>query len=82
MGEVIFVQFRDLGVPVIEAASGIVLTADDGDATKVLIRQILGAVAQFDKSVVVSKLRAARDRMRRNEGRCEGRKPFGSFAGE
>ena len=82
VGEVILGQFRDLGVTVVEAASGNVLTADDGDATKVLIRQILGAVAQFDKSVVVSKLRAARDRMRRNEGRCDGRKPFGSFAGE
>ncbi|MBS0205929.1 MAG: recombinase family protein [Planctomycetes bacterium] len=82
VGEVILGQFRDLGVTVIEAASGNVLTADDGDPTKVLIRQILGAVAQFDKSVVVSKLRAARDRMRRNQGRCEGRKPFGSFAGE
>lgn len=82
VGEVILGQFRDLGVTVIEAASGNVLTADDGDATKVLIRQILGAVAQFDKSVVVSKLRSARDRMRRNSGRCEGRKPFGSHPGE
>jgi len=82
VGEVILGQFRDLGVTVIEAASGNVLTADDGDATKVLIRQILGAVAQFDKSVTVAKLRAARDRMRRNEGRCEGRKPFGARPGE
>jgi DNA invertase Pin-like site-specific DNA recombinase len=82
VGEVILGQFRDSGVTVIEAASGNVLTADDGDATKVLIRQILGAVAQFDKSVVVSKLRSARDRMRRNSGRCEGRKPFGSQPGE
>lgn len=82
VGEVILGQFRDLGVTVIEAASGNELTADDGDATKVLIRQILGAVAQFDKSVVVSKLRAARDRKRKNEGRCEGKKPFGTRAGE
>lgn len=82
VGEVILGQFRDLGVTVIEAASGNELTADDTDATKVLIRQILGAVAQFDKSVTVAKLRAARDRMRKNEGRCEGRKPFGTFDGE
>ena len=82
VGEVILGQFRDLGVTVIEAASGNVLTSDDGDATKVLIRQILGAVAQFDKSVVVSKLRAARDRQRRNHGRCEGRKPYGDRPGE
>lgn len=82
VGEVILGQFRDLGVTVIEAASGNILTSDDADATKVLIRQILGSVAQFDKSVTVAKLRAARDRKRRNEGRCEGRKPFGAFAGE
>jgi len=82
VGEVILGQFRDLGVTVIEAASGNELTADDGDATKVLIRQILGAVAQFDKTVTVAKLRAARDRMRRNGGRCEGRKPFGARPGE
>jgi DNA invertase Pin-like site-specific DNA recombinase len=82
VGEVILGQFRDLSVTVIEAASGNVLTADDGDATKVLIRQILGAVAQFDKTVVVSKLRAARDRKRRNHGRCEGRKPYGDRPGE
>ena len=56
VGEVILGQFRDLGVTMIEAASGNVLTADDGDATKVLIRQILGAVSQFDNSVIVSKL--------------------------
>ncbi len=82
VGEVILGQFRDLGVTVIEAASGNELTADDADATKVLIRQILGAVAQFDKSVTVAKLRAARDRQRRNHGRCEGRKPYGDRPGE
>jgi hypothetical protein len=34
----------------------------------------LGAVAQFDKSMTVSKLRGARDRKRRQNGKCEGRK--------
>lgn len=82
VGEVILGQFRDLGVTVVDAASGNELTADDSDATKVLIRQILGAVAQFDKNVTVAKLRAARDRMRRSKGRCEGRKPFGTHPGE
>jgi DNA invertase Pin-like site-specific DNA recombinase len=82
VGEVILSQFRDRDVQVIEAASGNELTADDGDPTKVLIRQLLGAVAQFDKSVVVSKLRAARDRHRQEHGRCEGRKPYGALPGE
>jgi hypothetical protein len=36
-----------------------------------LIRQVLGAVAQFEKSVIVPKLRTARVRTRRETGRCE-----------
>jgi DNA invertase Pin-like site-specific DNA recombinase len=47
----------------------------------VLIRQVLGAVAQFEKAVIVSKLKAARMRKKRAEGRCEGRKPFGAKPG-
>lgn len=47
------------------------------DPTRILMRQMLGAVAQYDKSQIVIKLRAARMRKRVAEGRCEGRKPFG-----
>ena len=39
-----------------------------------LIRQILGAVAQLDKSMTVAKLRGARDKKRAKYGKCEGRK--------
>jgi hypothetical protein len=42
---------------------------------------VLGAVSQFEKSVIVAKLRAARTRQRRVTGRCEGRKPFGEHPG-
>ena len=80
VGEVIRREFRQLGVTVYDA-SGTELTADD-DPTKVLIRQLLGAIAQFDKSVIVRKLRAARDRRRKQDGRCEGRKPYGSTPSE
>ena len=42
-----------------------------------LIRQILGAVAQFDKVMTVAKLRGARDRKRRKTGlKVEGRKTY------
>lgn len=82
VSEVILGQFRDLGVEVVAADSGTELTAGDDDPTKRLIRQILGAVAEFDKSVTVLKLRAARDRQRRQRGRCEGRKAFGVHPGE
>jgi DNA invertase Pin-like site-specific DNA recombinase len=52
------------------------------DPTRVLIRQMMGAVAQYDKSQIVLKLRAARMRKRAQTGRCEGRKPFGHYEGE
>lgn len=46
----------------------------DDTPTATLIRQVLGAVAQFDKAMTVAKLRAARDRKRAAVGKCEGRK--------
>jgi len=52
------------------------------DPTRRLMRQLLGAVAEYDKSQIVLKLRGARMRKRANEGRCEGRKPFGYYEGE
>jgi DNA invertase Pin-like site-specific DNA recombinase len=43
--------------------------------TAVMVRQILGAVAQFEKSTLVAKLKAARDRKSRKLGeRIEGRR--------
>lgn len=47
----------------------------DETPTAVMVRQILGAVAQFEKASLVHKLRRARDRKRETDGRCEGRKP-------
>lgn len=44
--------------------------------TAVLVRQVLGAIAQFDKATTVAKLAAARKRKRKETGRCEGRKPI------
>ena len=43
--------------------------------TAVMVRQILGAVSQFEKASLVEKLRRARQRIRAERGRCEGRKP-------
>lgn len=43
--------------------------------TAVMVRQILGAVSEFEKAGLVDKLRKGRDRKRRENGRCEGRKP-------
>jgi len=42
--------------------------------TAVLVRQVLGAIAQFDKASTVAKLAAARKRKKEATGKCEGRK--------
>jgi DNA invertase Pin-like site-specific DNA recombinase len=42
------------------------------DADGVLIRQVLGAVAQLDKAMTVAKLKAARDRKKARAGKWEG----------
>lgn len=52
------------------------------DPTRVMFRQILGAIHQYDKSQIVLKLRGARMRKRAQTGRCEGRKPFGTRPNE
>ena len=82
VGEILLQQLTNAGCKVIAADSGTDLSADSEDPTRRLIRQVLGAVAEFDRRVTVMKLRAARDRTRMRGERCEGRKPFGALPGE
>jgi DNA invertase Pin-like site-specific DNA recombinase len=46
----------------------------DDTPTAKLVRQVLGAISEFDKAMTVAKLRGARERKRRDVGKCEGRK--------
>jgi DNA invertase Pin-like site-specific DNA recombinase len=48
----------------------------DDTPTANLIRQVLGAVSQFEKAMVVSKLKGARDRKRATGVKVEGRKSY------
>jgi DNA invertase Pin-like site-specific DNA recombinase len=82
VSEVILLQLTSAGCKVIATDSGTDLSADSDDPTRRLIRQVLGAVAEFDRRVTVMKLRAARERKRSRGERCEGRKPFGTLPGE
>jgi DNA invertase Pin-like site-specific DNA recombinase len=52
------------------------------DPSRVLMRQIFGAIAQYDKTMLVAKMRAARERIRGRGERCEGIRPYGELAGE
>jgi len=44
--------------------------------------QVQGVFAELDKSMLVAKLRKAREAKKRKTGRCEGRKPYGFYEGE
>ena len=83
ISELIIREFQKHGVRVISASGGVDLTAgDDSNPTAKLVRQILAAVAEFDRCVTVLKLRAARERLRKQNGKCEGRSAYGVRSGE
>ncbi|MFZ3343488.1 MAG: recombinase family protein [Terriglobales bacterium] len=52
------------------------------DPSRVAMRQMMGVFAQYERATLVFKLRAARQRQRLKNGRCEGRKPYGTRPGE
>lgn len=76
VSEVFFRECRRRNIKVFAADTGQELVFTDEDPSRKLIRQILGALAEWEKSVIVKKLRAARDRVRQETGRCEGRKEY------
>jgi DNA invertase Pin-like site-specific DNA recombinase len=79
VSEFLLAECRKLNIPVYAADQGalINMAASDIDPTRTLLRQILGAVAEWEKSALVLKLRKARDRKRALTGRCEGPLPYG-----
>jgi DNA invertase Pin-like site-specific DNA recombinase len=70
--EVGFARLRERGISLIAADSPQAFLEDTPTAK--LVRQVLGAIAEFDKAMTVAKLRGARERQRRTKGKCEGRK--------
>jgi DNA invertase Pin-like site-specific DNA recombinase len=67
-------MLKSLGLSIIPASAPDFFTEET--PTAILVRQVLGAIAQFEKASAVAKLAAARKRKREREGRCEGRKPL------
>lgn len=49
---------------------------DTSDPSRVMMRQIAGAFAEYEKARLVAKLKAARERKRTAAGKCEGRKSW------
>ena len=73
--ETIIADFRKRGITVISTHEPD-LCSDD--PSRKLVRQIMGAIAEYDRAMTVAKLRGARQRVKARTGRCEGSKPFGA----
>ena len=78
--EAIIRDFKKMGVQLVSVDEGRDLAGDD--PTRKLVRQVLGAIAEYEKTMLVLKLKAARDRKRRKTGKCEGRKRYGEESSE
>jgi len=65
---------KSLGVSLIPATAPEFFTEDT--PTAVLVRQVLGAIAQFEKTSLVAKLRAARERKIAAGKKCGGRRSY------
>lgn len=80
VSEILLKECRERKIKVFCADQGhlIDMAETDGDPTRVLLRQILGALAQWEKSCLVSKLRAARKRTKLQGLKCEGKKAYGN----
>jgi DNA invertase Pin-like site-specific DNA recombinase len=71
---------QEVGYAMLKERGITLIAADRPDAflddtpTSVMIRQILGSVSQFEKAMLVSKLRGARERKKAITGKCGGRK--------
>ena len=72
--EAIIHDFKKGGFSLVSVMEGADLL--ENDASRKLIRQVFGAIAEYDKTMTVAKLRAARDRKRAATGHCEGRPSF------
>ncbi len=71
--ETILDDMNKSGVSIISVTDGDLL---EKDPTRKLVRQVLGAIAEYDKEMTVQKLRAARNRKKALTGKCEGRKSY------
>jgi DNA invertase Pin-like site-specific DNA recombinase len=72
--EAIIRDFKQKGFEIVSVAEPD-LCSDD--PSRKLMRQMFGAIAEYEKTMTVAKLKAARQRMKARTGRCEGRKAFG-----
>jgi len=69
------------GITLINAMTGQDVTNPTDAMTKAMI-QIQGTFAELDKNLLIRKLKKGRQAKKDRTGSCEGRKPYGYYAGE
>ena len=74
-------ELKKYDIRVIPVDSPDYFILDNIDPTTNLIRQVLGALSEFEKNSVVAKLRGARQRIKAKKGKCEGRKSLEEIYG-
>ena len=72
--EAIIADFRKHGFTIISAMEGVDLC--DDDPSRKAMRQMFGVWAEYEKVMLVLKLRAARERIKAKTGKCEGNKGY------
>jgi DNA invertase Pin-like site-specific DNA recombinase len=77
--ETIIGDFRKRGIELVSVAEPD-LCSDD--PSRKLVRQIFGAISEYEKAMIVLKLRGARQRQKARTGRCEGMKAYGEGRAE
>jgi DNA invertase Pin-like site-specific DNA recombinase len=73
---------RKIKIYAVDQGALIDMATDGDDPTRILIRQFMGALAQWEKSMLVKKLAIARARIRKSKGKCEGVASYGELPGE
>ncbi|MBT4940417.1 MAG: recombinase family protein [Rhodospirillaceae bacterium] len=71
-----FLALRQAGFNLIPTDAPQYFTDDTDNPSAKMIRQILGSVSEYEKEALVQKLRGARERKRKENGKCEGRKSY------
>jgi DNA invertase Pin-like site-specific DNA recombinase len=63
-------------VSLISVKEGNMNLLETSDPSRNLIRQLFGSIYEFEKGNLVSRLRVSREKIRKDTGKCEGRKGY------
>jgi DNA invertase Pin-like site-specific DNA recombinase len=78
--EVSLLKLKEMGLTVIPVDAPDYYTGDSPSLT--MIRQILACISGYEKNILVQRMKVARDRVRKQRGKCEGRKSLQEIYGD